>query len=129
GWLPGAPGGGPVSGPATFVVPTPARGFRLLPGWRPDTIGVRVPLVTAVAADLLDRVGVVAATSANLHGGPDPARLDDVPAEILDVVAAFLDGDELPGTASTVVDVTGEAPPILRAGAVPTAEALARLSQ
>jgi L-threonylcarbamoyladenylate synthase len=120
---------GLVSGPYTLVVPNPARRFPWLTGLRPDTIGVRVPLVTAVAADLLDRVGVVAATSANLHGGPDPARLDDVPAEILDVVAAFLDGDELPGTGSTVVDVTGEAPRILREGAVPAAEALARLSQ
>ena len=57
--------------------------------------------------ELLDAVGVVAATSANLHGGADPRRLEDVPEEILAGVAAVLDGGELPGTPSTVLDLTG----------------------
>jgi L-threonylcarbamoyladenylate synthase len=71
---------------------------------------------------------VVAATSANLHGGPDPRRLSDVPAEILAGVAAALDGGELPGTPSTVLDLTGREPRVLREGAVPAAEALARVA-
>ena len=40
----------------------------------------------------------------------------------------FVDGGELPGTPSTVVDLTGSEPSVLREGAVPRAEALARVA-
>ena len=60
---------------------------------------------------------------------PDPRRLDEVPAEILERVAAVLDGGELPGTPSTVIDLTGLEPRVLREGAVPAAEALARIAE
>ena len=76
------------------------------------------------------RVGVVAATSANRHGEPDPRRLDEVPEEILRAVAAVVDGGELPGTPSTVLDLTGRGaarPPRGRGAAA--AEALARVDQ
>ena len=115
-----------LPGPFTLVVPNPARRFSWLAGARPDTIGVRAPDLSGAAAQVLERMGVVAATSANLHGGDDPRRLDDVSEEILDGVAAVLDGGELPGTPSTVLDLTGTEPVILREGAVPAAEALAR---
>lgn len=116
------------TGPFTLVLPNPARRLPWLAGNRPDTIGVRLPDVAGDAAELLARVGVVAATSANLHGGRDPRRLDEVPTEILAGVRATLDGGELPGTASTVVDLTGDAPRVLREGAVPAAEALRRIA-
>jgi L-threonylcarbamoyladenylate synthase len=118
-----------LPGPLTLVVANPARRFRWLTGAQPDTLGVRVPDVTGIAAEVLGRLRVVAATSANLHGSPDPRRLVDVPDEILDEVAAVLDGGELPGTPSTVVDLTGLEPRILREGAVPAAEALARVAK
>ena len=118
-----------LRGPFTLVVPNPARRLRWLAGRRADTIGVRIPAVDGVAADVLARVGVVAATSANLHGGSDPRRLDDVPKEILDGAAAGLDDGELPGVASTVLDLTGPEPRVLREGAVPAAEALARVAE
>ena len=70
----------------------------------------------------------MAATSANLHGGPDPCRLEDVPEEIAVAVAGVFDVGELPGTASTVLDLTGPEPVVLREGAVP-AEALARAAK
>jgi L-threonylcarbamoyladenylate synthase len=116
-----------LPGPFTLVLPNPERRLPWLTAARPETIGVRVPEVRDQARELLDRVGVVAATSANLHGGPDPRRLSDVPAEILDAVAAALDIGELPGTPSTVIDLTG-APRVLREGAVPAAEALSRVA-
>jgi L-threonylcarbamoyladenylate synthase len=116
-------------GPLTAVLPNPERRLPWLAGARPETIGVRIPDVSGVAADLLGRVGVVAATSANLHGGADPRRLADVPHELLDAVAVVLDGGELPGTPSTVVDLTGPEPQVLREGAIPAAEALARLRE
>jgi L-threonylcarbamoyladenylate synthase len=51
-----------------------------------------------------------------------------VPEEIRDACGALVDGGELPGTPSTVIDLTGEQPVILRAGAVPAEDALARLA-
>jgi len=71
----------------------------------------------------------VAATSSNLHGGADPRRVADVPRELLDAAGAVLDGGELPGTPSTVVDLTGPEPHVLREGAIPAAEALAHVRQ
>ena len=118
-----------LPGPYTLVLANPARRLPWLAGGRPDTIGVRVPDVSGPARDVLDRVGVVAATSANLHGGADPRRVEDVPAKILDGVAAVLDAGELPGTPSTVVDLSGPEPRVLREGAVPGAEALARVAR
>lgn len=118
-----------LPGPFTLVVPNPARRFPWLAGPRPDTIGVRVPELSGAAAQVLERLGVVAATSANLHGGPDPRRIDDVPDEILAGVAAVLDVGELPGVPSTVLDLTGLAPRVLREGAVPEAEALAQIAK
>ena len=112
-----------LPGPYTLVVSNPARRFPWLNGSSPETIGVRVPAVGGVARKLLDRVGLLAATSANLPGGPDPRRLDQVPDE-LRAVAVAVDGGELPGIASTVLDLTGPEPCVLREGAVPAAEAL-----
>ena len=114
-------------GAFTVVLPNPARRLPWLAGARPDTIGVRIPDALGVAAELIGRVGAIAATSANVHGGADPRRLADVPRGILDAVGAVLDGGELPGTPSTVVDLTGPEPRVLREGAVPAAEALARV--
>jgi L-threonylcarbamoyladenylate synthase len=118
-----------LTGPFTLVVVNPARRLPWLTGDKPDTIGVRVPSVEGPAAELLGLVGVVAATSANVHGGEDPRRLEDVPAEILGAVSATLDGGELPGVPSTVVDLTGAEPRVLREGAIPTVEALARIAR
>jgi L-threonylcarbamoyladenylate synthase len=94
----------------------------------PDRIGVRVPELRGEAREIVRRVGVVAATSANLHGGPDPKRLEDVPREIRDA-AVLVDGGELPGVPSTVVDLTGPEPVILREGAVPAEQVLGRLAE
>jgi L-threonylcarbamoyladenylate synthase len=113
-----------ILGPYTLILPNPARRLPWLSGERPDTIGVRIPAVSGPVAAVLAEVGVVAATSANLPGGPDPRRLEDVPVEIRAGCGALLDGGELPGTASTVVDLTGPVPVVLREGAVPLEEAL-----
>lgn len=116
-----------LPGPYTLVLPNPARRFPWLTGSRPDTIGVRVPELAGPGRDVLARVGAVAATSANRHGDPDPGRLEDVPGEILAAVSATVDGGKLPGTPSTVLDVTGEEPRVLREGAVPAEVALERV--
>ena len=111
-------------------VPAAMRARPLLPG--PFTIvaggvGFRVPDLPEQTRRVVAAVGAVLATSANVHGGPDPRRLDDVPPEIRAACGAEIDGGELPGVPSTVVDLTGPEPRVLREGAVPTAEVLARL--
>ena len=115
-----------VRGPFTLVVSNPERRLPWLGG---DTIGVRLPELDGLAAELLTHVGVLAATSANLHGGIDPRRVADVPDEILEGVAAVLDAGELPGTPSTVLDITGPDPRVLREGVVPAAEALRQVAE
>jgi L-threonylcarbamoyladenylate synthase len=126
------PAGGPVRallpGPFTLVVRNPERRFPWLGGARPETIGVRVPSLVAPARAVLEQVGAVAATSANRHGGPDPKRLAEVPQAIRDACGAELDGGELPGIPSTVVDLTGPEPQILREGVVGADETLRQLA-
>jgi len=96
-----------LPGPYTLVVPTADGG----------TIGVRVPDLPAAAAAVLARTGPVAATSANLAGGTDPRRVADIPESIRAAVGAIVDGGELPGVPSTVLDLTGAEPRVVRAGA------------
>jgi L-threonylcarbamoyladenylate synthase len=117
---------GLLPGPYTLVLPNPAERFRWLTGSSPGTIGVRIPELTGPAAEVLGQVGAVVATSANLHGGPETRSLEDVPPEIRAGAGALVDGGELPGTPSTVLDLTGDEPRVLRQGAVSAAEALER---
>lgn len=115
-----------LPGRYTLILPNPGRRYSWLAGSSPETIGVRVPELTAHAAEVLERVGGVAATSANLHGGPEPRTLEGVPVEIRAGAAAVVDGGELPGTPSTVLDLTGPEPRVIREGAVPATEAVER---
>jgi len=115
-----------LPGPVTLVLPNPSRRFAWLSAERPDTIGVRVPELAGPGRVVLDAIGVLVATSANLPGGPDPRRVQDVPPAIRGAVAAVVDGGELPGIASTVIDLTGAEPRILREGAVPSDDVLTR---
>ena len=85
-------------------------------------VGVRVPELPSPAAEVVREVGVVAATSANLSGGPDPRRIEDVPEEIRAACGAIVDAGELPGVPSTVLDLTGAEPRVLRQGAGPLPE-------
>ena len=116
-----------LPGPVTLVLPNPAHRFPWLTGTTPDAIGVRVPDFDGPGAEVLARVGALVATSANHPGGPDPKRLDEVPEDIRRGAAALVDAGELPGSPSTVIDLTGENPRILREGALPAEEALRRL--
>jgi L-threonylcarbamoyladenylate synthase len=92
------------------------RARRLLPG--PITVvladgrGIRVPDGQRLASV------PVLQTSANPSGGPDPRRLEDVDPGIRAAVDLEIEGGELPGTPSTVVDLSGEELRIVREGAV-----------
>jgi L-threonylcarbamoyladenylate synthase len=117
-----------LPGPVTIVVPNPGRRFRWLCGPDPSRIGLRVPVLAPSVAAAIDRIGAIAATSANLAGEPDPASLDEVPDAILSKVAVAIDGGPTPiGRPSTVVDLTGRDPVVLREGALSEAEILTLL--
>lgn len=82
------------------------------------TVMVRMPL-HPVAIELLREVGPMAVSSANISGSPPAADIDDAQEQFGESVAVYLDGgssgDPVP---STIVDLTGSAPVLLREGAV-----------
>lgn len=87
-----------------------------------DTVGVRMP-DSKVALELINRAGCpIAAPSANLSGKPSPTRVQDVIEDLNGKVDAILEGPDCRvGIESTVLDVTGDVPTILRPGII-TAE-------
>jgi L-threonylcarbamoyladenylate synthase len=92
-----------LPGGVTVLLPNPRRRFPLACGPDPETLGVRVPDVPALAA--VERP--VLQTSANLAGGADARRLADVPPSIRDGADLVLDGGVLAGVPSTVIDLRG----------------------
>ena len=82
------------------------------------TVAVRMPL-HAVALDLLKETGPLAVSSANFSGSPPAVTAADAESQLGDAVSVYLDGGPCPGEiASTIVDVTGPVPKLLRKGAV-----------
>ena len=115
-----------LPGPYTLVLPNPARRYSWLTGTNDDAIGVRVPELPEPSGELLRRVSALAATSANLSGEADPARLEEVPGELREAAAVVVDGGALPGTPSTVLDFSGAEPRVLREGFASSADAIER---
>jgi L-threonylcarbamoyladenylate synthase len=75
------------------------------PGAEPSALGLRVPLLPERLAALRAVKTPVMQSSANLSGGPEARRLSEIPRELLEGADLVLDGGELPGTASTVLDL------------------------
>jgi tRNA (cmo5U34)-methyltransferase len=90
-----------LPGAVSVLLPNPAGRFPLACGDDPSTLGLRVPVVPRLA----DVRWPVLQSSANRAGGPDPRRLEDVPELIRRSADLLIDGGELPGTPSTVVDL------------------------
>ncbi|MEV7542408.1 MULTISPECIES: L-threonylcarbamoyladenylate synthase [unclassified Streptomyces] len=86
------------------------------------TVAVRMPL-HPVAIELLTEVGPMAVSSANLSGHPAPEDCDAARAMLGDSVSVYLDGGPTPSTLpSSIVDVTGKVPVLLREGALTAAQ-------
>lgn len=87
-----------------------------------DTVGVRIPQATAARA-FIKAAGVpIAAPSANISGKPSPTKAEHVIADLEGRVDAIIAGEaSAVGVESTIIDVTGEIPVILRPGGI-TAE-------
>ncbi len=69
-------------------------------------LGLRVPALSWPLTELAAVRLPAAQSSANLSGGADPRRLQDVPTELCEGADLVLDGGELPGIASTVIDLS-----------------------
>jgi len=103
-----------LPGPFTLVVPypdgldCPAPGvIEGIDGAEVRTLGVRVPTWPAGARALAGLPFPLLASSANLSGGPEPARLDDVEPAVRAACDLLLDGGPVGGVSSTVLDLTG----------------------
>jgi L-threonylcarbamoyladenylate synthase len=90
-----------LPGGVTLLLPNPLGRFPLACGGDPATLGLRVPSVEALAGVRWAALQ----SSANRAGGADPRRLADVPELIRAAADLVIDGAELPGTPSTVVDL------------------------
>jgi L-threonylcarbamoyladenylate synthase len=94
-----------LPGAVTLLLPNPAERFPLACGPDPQTLGLRVPAWPPALAALAEVRWPVLQSSANASGGPDARRLADVPEPLRRRADLVLDGGELPGTPSTVVDL------------------------
>lgn len=90
-----------LPGPATLVVHNPQRRYPLACRQDPERLGIRL-----IGGPLAGTMCPVFQTSANLSGEPAPARFEDVPESIVDGADLAIDGGELPGLPSTVVDIS-----------------------
>ena len=96
-----------LPGALTVLLVNPRRRFALACGPDPGTLGLRVPALPAPIAALGAVGAAVLQSSANLAGGPDACTLAAVPRSIRDGADLVLDGGEVRGVASTVVDLRG----------------------
>jgi L-threonylcarbamoyladenylate synthase len=94
-----------LPGGITALLQNPLRRFPLACGPDPHTLGLRVPALTDGLDPLAAVRSPVLQSSANESGGMDAQRLDEVPARIRREADLVLDGGELAGTPSTVVDL------------------------
>jgi len=90
-----------LPGPVTAVVANPERRYPLACREDPGRLGLRL-----IAGPLAGARQAIFQTSANRSGEPAPSRFEDVDAEILAGVDLAIDGGELGGEPSTVVDLT-----------------------
>jgi L-threonylcarbamoyladenylate synthase len=112
-----------LPGALTLVLPNPGRRYPLACGPEPDRLGLRVPMLEGELAPLAAVGWPVLQSSANRAGEPDARRVDDIDERVRAGVDLVLDAGELPGTPSTVLDLTGYEEDgswsVIRAGAIP----------
>lgn len=116
-----------LPGPVTLVVANPERRYPLACREDPERLGVRL-----IEGPLGGAMCPLFQTSANRAGEPAPARFDEIDPEVLAGADLAIDGGELRGAPSTVVDITaiedGGPARVLREGALAGAEVESRLA-
>lgn len=94
-----------LPGPVTALLPNPLGRFPLACGPQPGTLGLRVPVLADAVGSLGALRWPVLQSSANRSGAADARTLAEVPERVRRGVDLILDGGELPGTPSTVLDL------------------------
>ena len=109
-------------GPLTLIVRR-AEGLPMRLTAGSATVAVRMP-AHPVPRELARRLGrPITGTSANISGAPDPKSLDELCRQVGERVDCVVSAGSVPaGTASTIVDLTGAMPKLIREGAIPFAE-------
>ena len=95
-----------LPGPVTVLLPNPATRFPLACGAEPSRLGLRVPLLGEKLVRLANVAVPILQSSANPTGETDPCSLEDVDPRIRRGADIELDAGVLPGTPSTVIDLT-----------------------
>ena len=90
-----------LPGPATLIVANPQGRYQLACREDPARLGIRL-----IGGPLAGAMCPLFQTSANFSGEPAPGGFEDVPAEVVDAADLAIDGGELTGLPSTVVDLT-----------------------
>jgi L-threonylcarbamoyladenylate synthase len=90
-----------LPGPVTLVIANPERRYPLASREVPETLGVRL-----IAGPLAGAMTPILQTSANSSGGDAPRSFEEIDERVLAAVDLAIDGGELLGAPSTVVDVT-----------------------
>lgn len=116
-----------LPGAVTVLLPNPVRRFALACGDDLETLGLRVPILPG-----FERISQpVLQSSANRAGGRDPRQIAEVPELLRAGADVVIDGGELPGTPSTVLDLRAFARDgswsVLREGVVAEAEIAAAI--
>lgn len=115
-----------LPGPVTLIVDNPEHRYPLACREDPGRLGLRL-----IDGPLAGMMWPLFQTSANRSGEPAPAVFADVPRSILGAVDVAIDGGDLTGSPSTVIDVTaldaGGEWTVLREGAMPVEELRRRL--
>ncbi len=116
-----------LPGPVTLVVANPERRYPLACREDPERLGVRL-----IEGPLAGAIHPVFQSSANSSGEPAPARFEELDERILAAADLAIDGGQLVGSPSTVVDISaidsGGGWEVLREGALPAAEVERRLA-
>ena len=94
-----------LPGPVTLLLANRAGRFGAACREDPATLGLRVPRLPERLGALASVTRPVMQTSANMSGEPDARALEEVPAKLREGADVVLDGGELPGVPSTVVDL------------------------
>jgi L-threonylcarbamoyladenylate synthase len=89
-----------LPGPVTLVIANPQRRYPLACRQDPERLGIRL-----IGGPLAGTMCPVFQTSANLSGEPAPGRFEDMPESIVAGADLAIDGGELPGLPSTVIDI------------------------
>ena len=121
-----------LPGPVTLLLANRSGQFAAACRTDPATLGLRVPLLPERLSALCAMAEPVMQSSANLSGEADARTLEAIPASLRDGVELVLDGGELPGTPSTVIDLRDFAAEgawhLLREGAMPASAVDAALA-